>query len=341
MDSSHHGTRKSVVREGYCSLRTLKAGDVDEHADNLSAWEQHYDQLSAGRFSGALTEFWTEETQVFLEKTSCAVRQSCRVWPDSLWFGIPVRHDGTRMGGREAPDGAVLVHSGGSEFELVTPADHEIFGIVVRQTALQQFCATQGIHSDLERLRTAGWIELDSAIRRNSVGMLQNLFVELARNPGAGTHQAAHRHLEDTVLELLLPFVESRDPAPEAGSAQARRRLVVAEIVDFARAHPDWVPGVPELCEKFHLSRRSLQYAFEEVMGTSPSGYLRALRLNGVRRSLRTQQSFSVQDAALGRGFWNLSQFSADYRKFFGERPSDTLNRANSLSPSAQYPRRH
>jgi AraC family ethanolamine operon transcriptional activator len=240
-----------------------------------------------------------------------------------------------------APEGAVLVHSGGSEFELVTPSDHSIFGIVVRQTALQKFCAAQGIRSDIERLRSAGWIELDSAIRRNSVGMLQNLFVELARNPGAGAHQAAHRQLEDTVLELLIPFVESRDPAPEAGSALARRRQVVAEIIDFARAHPDWVPGVADLCERFHMSRRSLQYAFEEVMGTSPASYLRALRLNGVRRNLRDQRSSSVQDAALAWGFWNLSQFSADYRRFFGERPSETLNRANSLAPSAQYPRRH
>ena len=34
------------------------------------------------------------------------------------------------------------------------------------------------------------------------------------------------------MLDLLLPFVESRDPAPEGGSALARRRQVVAEIAE-------------------------------------------------------------------------------------------------------------
>jgi AraC family ethanolamine operon transcriptional activator len=34
-----------------------------------------------------------------------------------------------------------------------------------------------------------------------------------------------------------------------------------------------------------------------------------------------------VQDVAAEWGFWNPSQFACDYKRLFGERPSDTLLR--------------
>ena len=53
------------------AMRSVVSQDVDEHAANLSAWGQTYDQLSAGAFSGSLTEVWTNDAQVFRETTSC------------------------------------------------------------------------------------------------------------------------------------------------------------------------------------------------------------------------------------------------------------------------------
>ncbi|WP_018604498.1 helix-turn-helix domain-containing protein [Uliginosibacterium gangwonense] len=327
-------------------LRSVNAHDVDEHADNLSAWEQHYDQLSAGRFSGTLTEFWTPNTQVFFEHTSQAVRQSCKVWKEALWFGIPVHHDGTRVDGREAPDGAILVRPGDADFELVTPDEHRIFGLVVRHEALDNFCQAQGITPDWSNLEHARWIALNTDLRKAAVGLLQHLFSELAQHSVPNPHHAACRDLEHTVMELLLPFVGAAGSCQDVGhdtcASLARRRQVVGQILEYAHQHPDWVPSVPELCERYHLSRRSLQYAFEDVLGTSPAVYLRAMRLNGVRRFLRTGRCTSVQDAATAWGFWNLSQFSVDYRRFFGERPSDTLHQFETLAPAPRYPaRRH
>ena len=96
-------------------------------------------------------------------------------------------------------------------------------------------------------------------------------------------------------------------------------------------AHRDRPVAVPELCAQLRVSRRMLQYCFQEFYGMTPVAYLRAIRLNGVRRALREGarvKAVSVQDVAAAWGFWHLSQFSADYRKLFGERPSDTLRDA-------------
>jgi AraC family ethanolamine operon transcriptional activator len=56
-----------------------------------------------------------------------------------------------------------------------------------------------------------------------------------------------------------------------------------------------------------------------------------ALRLNGVRRDLRRADPAAtrITDLAIKWGFWHMSQFAADYRSFFGELPSNTINLKN------------
>jgi AraC family ethanolamine operon transcriptional activator len=128
--------------------------------------------------------------------------------------------------------------------------------------------------------------------------------------------------------------VESAEAADaaEAGIAgvdqAARRRWIVAQARDYVLAHRSRPVGVPELCEQLHVSRRTLQYCFQGVLGMAPATYLRALRLNGARRDLCGRAAGSVQDVAAAWGFWHLSQFATDYRRMFGMRPSEALRAA-------------
>jgi AraC family transcriptional regulator, ethanolamine operon transcriptional activator len=59
--------------------------------------------------------------------------------------------------------------------------------------------------------------------------------------------------------------------------------------------------------------------------------YLRAIRLNHVRRELRDGRS--VTDAATTWGFLHFGSFASDYRRMFGELPSVTVKRRASGRP--------
>jgi AraC family ethanolamine operon transcriptional activator len=76
-------------------------------------------------------------------------------------------------------------------------------------------------------------------------------------------------------------------------------------------------------------SERTLRRGFRERFGVSPKAYLLAQRLIDVRRTLRTADPDAtlVADVANRFGFWHMGQFAADYRKHFGELPSQTLGR--------------
>ena len=85
-----------------------------------------------------------------------------------------------------------------------------------------------------------------------------------------------------------------------------------------------------DLCNSIGASRRKLQYCFQDALGINPVAYLRAVRLNAVRRELLAgRPGASVQAVAACWGFWHLSRFSGEYRQLFGELPSQTLRRSS------------
>lgn len=291
------------------------ACDVDEHAAHLSGWRQEYDQLGEGRFDGRLDEALADGVQLFRERTSQRLRQRCEVWRDAVWCGLTEADDGSRLNGRRVGAGAVMASGTDGSFELVSPAGHSIVGIVVSRALLARHAPAL----PLPESRDAAWWPLEPAQRRDALALARAILALAAA--GQAPPPSA---LLDTVAGLLAARAVPR----ERGNAASRRHLV-AQAHALVAASPERVPGVAELCAALHVSRRTLQYAFEEEAGVTPLAYLRSVRLNAVRRLLRAgRPGQTVQAAAQAWGFWNLSAFAADYRRQFGERPSETLARS-------------
>lgn len=81
------------------------------------------------------------------------------------------------------------------------------------------------------------------------------------------------------------------------------------------------------------VTLRTLQFAFQEVMNTSPKAWLTTLRLRQARQALlRGRQEGTVTSAAFASGFEHMGRFSKLYRHEFGEAPSQTLRQATELA---------
>jgi AraC family ethanolamine operon transcriptional activator len=113
--------------------------------------------------------------------------------------------------------------------------------------------------------------------------------------------------------------------AAESLPYQRRARIVSRARERVVASGADGSLTVEGLCRELAVSRRALQYSFQEVLGLSPLAYLRAVRLNGARRAIK--QCSSVSDAATAWGFWHFGRFAQDYRALFGELPSQTFKR--------------
>ena len=82
--------------------------------------------------------------------------------------------------------------------------------------------------------------------------------------------------------------------------------------------------SIGSICRVSGCSISTLERAFREHAGIGPKAYLLRLRLNRVRTQLRRTSALSITDIANQNGFWHMGKLAADYRRLFGELPSQT-----------------
>ena len=116
----------------------------------------------------------------------------------------------------------------------------------------------------------------------------------------------------------LLPLLPERDDlAPEMQRA--------AQYID---AHLDDSLTIGEVAAAAGVAGRTLHKRFHDEHGTSPMRYVRHCRFIQVRQALlQASPQDSVTTIAVQWGFCHLGRFSVEYRKRYGETPSETLRR--------------
>jgi AraC family ethanolamine operon transcriptional activator len=304
-------------------LRALVTRDPDDLARNLTGWHQVYDQISCGAFEGGLDELSLPDVQVFRERINQSVHQACCVRPDAIWFGLPLEPAASRINGRQVEAASVMARPGNRHFELITPRNHEIYGIVVSRAVLEEQAERGACTVALDKLEKAEILRVDPAARS---ACLHTLSTVLGGEdaPGKTRGEAARLRAQASVLAALLHMLDSACAEATVLKSLQRRQHVVARARAYLLEHKDQAVSIPELCEHTHVSRRTLQYCFEDVLGISPVVYLRCLRLNGIRRALLDEAApeRGIGGVASDWGIDNFSQFSSDFRKLFGKTPS-------------------
>ena len=173
---------------------------------------------------------------------------------------------------------------------------------------------------------------------RRSMARLQGALSsveELARGlPGLFADAQWRKNIE---RELKNGFFGALDDGAVIERRGVEARLISGwRIVREAEAQLDEddapVPSIASLCRKLRVSRRTLERAFQELVGVGPSAYFRIRALNAVRRALAEAPPYPgvVARLAVDHGFWHLGRFAQQYRELFGERPIDTLRATKS-----------
>jgi AraC-like DNA-binding protein len=111
----------------------------------------------------------------------------------------------------------------------------------------------------------------------------------------------------------------------------------VKRAIDYIEANLDEAIGLSEIATAAGVPGRTLIRHFQDSRGTSPMRYLREARYGKVREVLwRAEPEESITEIALRWGFTHTGRFSVEYRKRFGESPSQTLRRRPAIAVGAR-----
>ena len=135
-------------------------------------------------------------------------------------------------------------------------------------------------------------------------------------------------------LELALEILISMDQeGSQTSESRNKRDQALVKCLELIQAVPrEGILSVTELCRESGVSERTLQYAFKDRFGLTPKEYIKNFNLRMVYKRLNRELRYvKIRDVAAEYGFWHMGQFASDYKRHFGELPSESVRRSKQI----------
>lgn len=202
----------------------------------------------------------------------------------------------------------------------------------IDRVALEASLAQQLGDVPVRELRFDMLMELRSASVSHFKSVLDLLVREVDALPAPGGELPAYRQLRALLFSRLLL---SQPNTYSAALRSTPRELPPRVVRDAMAAMEDRVgefDTIDEIAARCGVGTRALQASFRRYLGTTPTAYLRQLRLRKAAAELAASSpgQVAVSDVALRWGFLHLGRFSEYYKAEYGEMPSETLRRGGS-----------
>lgn len=209
---------------------------------------------------------------------------------------------------------ACVLHCHGARFDVVTIAAEVLQKVAAEwHTALSQ--QTQFLNwRPRSRAAVRAWH------RALDYAMLTLASPDTARQPLIAAGMAGL--LAGALLECYPSNLTEQDPVSDLALPETLK-----EAVSFIHRHAAEDIGINDVAAAVHLTPRAVQYLFRRQLDTTPTEYMRRVRLSRAHQELvaATTASSRVTEIAQRWGFAHTGRFAVLYRQTYGQSPHTTL----------------
>jgi AraC family ethanolamine operon transcriptional activator len=281
----------------------------------MASWDMRAVPLGRGTFRLSWVVREIPDVSLVRYATATSVREAYVKEPGSTAFVLvlPGDEESFRVRGRELEPRTVTLLQPGAEYEVVSPAGGEALEVYVPDELVAQLGLDRWLDPDVVNVRPDAALAAQFAAR---VAPLVTEGRELAFHPAA--ERAA-------ILETLAATLDSVDPSA-APAPTVRLHAIYRRAVAAIESDLDPMLTVVELAARLGVTTRTLRYAFRYALGLSPYQFMLARRLTLMRDTLldTSRPERTVLDLLLAHGITHQGEFAGQYRRLFGESPSQT-----------------
>jgi AraC family ethanolamine operon transcriptional activator len=323
---------KNMQRVSLPGVTVVEIRDLNVADDGIGVISQDVLQLETKPLRARQLIVRLEERMVLFQTTNHRVRTRTELHSGLLAYVVfGPRAKGTLNGLPIRPE-LMLAAESGIQVEFVVEPGYEAVAILLPPAVLLSRLTGQQRSENLRAPHGIEVFQTNGVHARALFDWGKRLVKTAARHPEVfNDRRETILAAKDELLETLLAALDATtvpQAAPRDRTRQGYSRVVrLAE--EYALAHTGDRFYVKDLCVATGVRERTLEYAFQQVVGITPVAYLTRLRLHRVRQALRmaTHGSTTVSAQALSWGFWHFGDFSRAYKDCFGELPSETLRR--------------
>lgn len=162
------------------------------------------------------------------------------------------------------------------------------------------------------------------------VSLLDVIFRDLDNDGSTIGSRLGEQPAETLFLHMLLRQYPNNYAETLKRPASRAAPYYVKRVEEFIRLYAAKSITLDDMIAVSGVSARALFKGFRNFRGMGPMAYLKAMRLDHVHSELQAdpppgKPRRTVTEIAEAWGFSHLGNFAKDYKKRFGERPSDTL----------------
>lgn len=252
------------------------------------------------------------------------------VFEDFILLQMPIRgEERVELGGERflcTPQTSVIINSQAKSV-IKHNADTEKLIVRIDRSLLKNACQQALGRTLQEQIEFDPILSLNTPAGARWLGMVSWVYDYLSDE--GSLSQLMIPQLESSLVNMLLSTQPHNYSAELLSDASSLAPHFIKRIENYIEEHAHEPITINDMAEFADVSSRSLFTSFRRYRNTSPMRYLKEVRLRYVHEELQrgTVGSETVTDVAFKWGFSHLGHFATDYRRRFGERPSETLAR--------------
>jgi AraC family ethanolamine operon transcriptional activator len=316
-----------------CLLINEKFRDI-ESLNGIFGWDLDWRQIEPGALLFRLTAFGHAEINVIRVDFNRSFHQVGSPPPGAITLGLPDIESGVlRSNGIDISPGSLINFNYSNRLDTVNQGAFGGFVVSLSENALRAMYA-DGIDEKLMAAVNQVPFWGPSSREHEQLRQIMQALTEVATSESSDGLEKWGAVFNQDLPAVIAGILsgESHQPKPSVPRFQLGVLQRALKIISEYDQMPSSVKALSLLAG---ASWSTLERAFFNEFNIMPKAYMKARRLAGVQVKLvKMRNTMTIQEIANQWGFQHMSSFAADYKKQFGELPSETLKRFDSINES-------
>lgn len=209
--------------------------------------------------------------------------------------------------------------------------------------ALTQIMGSSDAEHFINSVQNISKIEVSKKEKRKITAFVKSYFWLLFKNEDSLSSDLAIKDATNSILHQLSCYLNfhglyktssKKHSTTFAVKPLNRQQQLLSQSIELLHNIDISNLTISKLASECHVSVRTLEYAFKDLLGLTPKHYLTGIRFTKIHNELKNPNNRDklIRDIIQQYGVTNTGRFAKDYKLFFGETPRETRKRYSPAS---------
>jgi AraC family ethanolamine operon transcriptional activator len=302
--------------------------NFDVFSNVLSGYDMEVKQIGRGSFSANLQQIQYGPISISRFTSRLRVEASGMPPPGMRTFGVPTTNCQPFVWRSKRTSGnTIQIYRPDTELAVITDPVFEAIDISLTEDDFNNLNNIWGFPDLAKLIQHSEMVECEPAEMHALRKLLIYICSSIDKQPDRLQQDTSLQNLFSYQVPWQLAKALMTSTVHNVKATTDKRNETIKTAIDYIRSSTDIVTSIQQLCQDTGINKRTLERAFLDKYDMTPKSYMQSLRLADVYKILLQSdpETTKITDVAVSHGYWHMSQFAADYRRQFGELPSETL----------------